>query len=503
MVLLLGNHSAGKSTFINTLMGESVQATGVAPTDDGFTLIKRGDVTTEEDGPTAVGTPSHGLQELSTFGNTFVNLLKMKVRKVDESSNCPKNLILVDSPGMIGSPGEGRDHTGSERGYDLLKVTRWFAERADCILIMFDPANPGTTGETLDVLTESLAGMHPLPAPLSFSRSTLPLSADLDHKFLIVMNKVDQFDNVADFARSYGALCWNLSKVVRRKDIPRIYTVFTEGPQDGHRVPRAIENGLPVEEFAKMRGEVVQEVLRAPGRQVDNLLTLLEQTSMKVFISAKVSETLRQRYASANFRALSALSLATSAGIAASVATQAVPVMALGSAASVALGVAGKVAVDKWLVWYQEQLIASIDSVILAEIPGADRQVCCDATLTPPPPPHPLSSRNFLPPSSLRCPPQDLLGKYASVRRSLTDHLSRSKLSSLPRVSKRSLAALENVCLVPQKKTKKRTCVFCVWSRKKIVPSSLLNSPFAQVMKGELPTLREKARGVRYSSSSA
>ena len=157
MVLLLGNHSAGKSTFVNTLLGEKVQTTGVAPTDDGFTLIKKGTTTLEEDGPTMVGTRSHGFQDLAKFGSTFVNLLRMKVRSLPADTLCPDNLIIVDSPGMIDSPG---GEAVSDRGYDLLQVTRWFAERADCILIMFDPANPGTTGETLDVLTESLAGME-------------------------------------------------------------------------------------------------------------------------------------------------------------------------------------------------------------------------------------------------------------------------------------------------------------------------------------------------------
>ena len=33
--------------------------------------------------------------------------------------------------------------------------------------------------------------------------------------------QVDQFTNVHDFARAYGSLCWNLSKVIPRKDLPR------------------------------------------------------------------------------------------------------------------------------------------------------------------------------------------------------------------------------------------------------------------------------------------
>ena len=47
------------------------------------------------------------------------------------------------------------------------------------------------------------------------------------HKTMIIMNKCDRFSSVFDFARAYGALCWNLSKVMPRKDIPPIYTMST------------------------------------------------------------------------------------------------------------------------------------------------------------------------------------------------------------------------------------------------------------------------------------
>ena len=49
-VLLLGNHSSGKSTFINHLAGADIQDTGVAPTDDSFTLLMYGDVAKTDDG---------------------------------------------------------------------------------------------------------------------------------------------------------------------------------------------------------------------------------------------------------------------------------------------------------------------------------------------------------------------------------------------------------------------------------------------------------------------
>lgn len=38
----MGNHSSGKSSFINYAMGRDVQTAGVAPTDDCFTVITPG-----------------------------------------------------------------------------------------------------------------------------------------------------------------------------------------------------------------------------------------------------------------------------------------------------------------------------------------------------------------------------------------------------------------------------------------------------------------------------
>ena len=108
--------------------------------------------------------------------------------------------MFVDSPGMIDSPDSplqqagGADIKATDRGYDFGRVVKWFAERADVILLFFDPDKPGTTGETLSILTKSLVGM--------------------DNKLHIVLNKVDQFDKIHDFARVYGSLCWNLSKVL-------------------------------------------------------------------------------------------------------------------------------------------------------------------------------------------------------------------------------------------------------------------------------------------------
>jgi hypothetical protein len=51
LVFLLGNHSSGKSTFVNYLHGRKIQTTGVAPTDDAFTIIAPGRKDSDQDGP--------------------------------------------------------------------------------------------------------------------------------------------------------------------------------------------------------------------------------------------------------------------------------------------------------------------------------------------------------------------------------------------------------------------------------------------------------------------
>ena len=149
-VLVIGNHSSGKSSFINHVLGREVQTAGVAPTDDGFTIIAPGSRDDEQNGPTLVSTLELGFEGLRMFGSTLISHVALKVRK---ELNL-KGVMMVDSPGMIDSPAS---YSLGEmtRGYDFEKVVRWFAERADVILLFFDPDKPGTTGETLECLTTS------------------------------------------------------------------------------------------------------------------------------------------------------------------------------------------------------------------------------------------------------------------------------------------------------------------------------------------------------------
>eukprot|EP00624_Nannochloropsis_granulata_P003750 evm.model.NODE_28910_length_23857_cov_28.065893.4 len=247
-----------------------------------------------------------GFAGLRHFGPDLIHHTQLKIR----SGLATPDLMLVDSPGMIDSPhaaanyqspsshvigggykgGVPRSPNHLDRGYDFGGVCRWYADRADVILLFFDPDKPGTTGETLSVLTQPLAGM--------------------DHKLYIVLNKADQFRRIQDFARAYGSLCWNLSKVIPRKDLPRIYTMclpaaFQRQQEHQHPLGRdtyggdkeASSLGLGLTDLEKSREEVVGEVLKAPKRRIDNVITRLADSVNLVQMHALVLEGLRSDYA--------------------------------------------------------------------------------------------------------------------------------------------------------------------------------------------------------------
>ncbi len=260
-VILLGNHSSGKSAFINMVLGEELQKTGVAPTDDGFTVIMHGEKDDALDGPATVSHPDLTYQHLERFGPSFVSRLKVKVRTCEAL----QTFTLIDSPGMIDAA-----RTSVDRGYDFVAAVRKFAETSDLILFFFDPDKPGTTGETMNVFTEALVGF--------------------EHKLVIIMNKSDKFHSLRDFARAYGALCWNLARVIPTKDIPHIFMTYIPGHQE--QSTAAVR--LPLEDFDQSREEVLAEMRRMPSRRADNLVTALLEHARRLDMHLQVGSRIRR-----------------------------------------------------------------------------------------------------------------------------------------------------------------------------------------------------------------
>ena len=263
--LFLGNHSSGKSSFINHLLGNPVQKTGLAPTDDGFTIITYGDKPDQLDGRTVASHPELAYHDLDRLGPGFISRLRLRA--------IPNSLLdeinLIDSPGMI----DAVDRS-NRREYDFDRSVRIFAEQADLILFFFDPDKPGTTAETISALTNTLSG--------------------LEHKLMIVLNKVDLFASMRDFARTYGTLCWNLSKAITTKDIPHIFTTYI--PELALASNSRADQGIPLSDFDEAREEIIGEIKRVPTRRADNIVSDLLQCARRLAVHARVCDQIALVY---------------------------------------------------------------------------------------------------------------------------------------------------------------------------------------------------------------
>lgn len=258
VVLLLGNYSSGKSTLINEFLGVKVQHSGQAPTDDCFTVITAmeddeeaaDEVEIEErDGKVLLYDPQYPFEILKKYGDRFASHFRLK--KVKGAAKL-KNLAIIDTPGMLDSV------TEKDRGYDYQEVIGDLAQLSDLVLVLFDPHKAGT-------VRESYASL----------RETLP-EKTFEDRLIFVLNRIDECGNLEDLLRVYGTLCWNLSQMTGRKDIPRILLTYAEEPSIG-RDSKPFLNYL-----GNQRNELQQAILNAPKHRLDHLASFVEHHSSRL-----------------------------------------------------------------------------------------------------------------------------------------------------------------------------------------------------------------------------
>lgn len=255
-VLVLGNYSSGKSTLINEFLGGAIQRTGQAPTDDSFTVITFDEtvpcdgpvrVTEERDGRFLLNDPEFPFEALKKHGQRFATHFRLK--KVN--SPFLKNLALIDTPGMLDSI------TERDRGYNYQDVIGDLAQMADLVLVMFDPHKAGTVRE----------------AHVSL-RDTLP-ARTFDDRVLYVLNRVDECTSLSDLLRVYGTLCWNLSQITGRKDIPMIHLTYSPHAANSSDEPGTCYSAY-LKELGNQREQLKKAIAEAPRHRLDNLATFIE-----------------------------------------------------------------------------------------------------------------------------------------------------------------------------------------------------------------------------------
>lgn len=272
LVLILGNYSSGKSTLINEFLGSDIQATGQAPTDDSFTIITYDEtipeeegirVTEERDGKVLLNDPEYPFEILKKHGQRFASHFRLK--KVN--SSFLKDVALIDTPGMLDSI------TERDRGYNYQEVIGDFAQLSDLILVLFDPHKAGTVREAHQSL-----------------RETLP-SRTFEDRVMFVLNRIDECTSLIDLIRVYGTLCWNLSQITGRKDIPMIHLTYSPHVLTGsHSKTNSADTGY-LHYLDNQREELKKAILNTPHRRLDHLATFVETHAERLahFLEALIS----------------------------------------------------------------------------------------------------------------------------------------------------------------------------------------------------------------------
>ena len=257
MVLLLGQYSVGKTSFINYLLGRGFPGQRIGPemTTDRFVAVMYGDAEKTTPGNALTSQPDTPYHTLKKFGTQFLNRL--------EAAALPapilKRVVLVDSPGVLA--GEKQ----RSRGYDFNAAIQWFVQHADRVLLLFDAYK-------LD--------------PSDEFKAVVQLLQPYMKKVHVVLNKADSIAP-QDLMRVYGALMWMLGGVVTSAEVPRVYIgSFWDAPWE--------YTGM-VDLMEAEEGDLIEDLATLPQNNVMNKINEIARRARLVQTHTYLLAHLRAR----------------------------------------------------------------------------------------------------------------------------------------------------------------------------------------------------------------
>ncbi|EXB63267.1 EH domain-containing protein 1 [Morus notabilis] len=258
MVMLLGQYSTGKTTFIKHLLRSRAHI-GPEPTTDRFVVVMSGPDERSIPGNTVAVQADMPFSGLTTFGTAFLSKF--------ECSQMPHPLLehitFVDTPGVLSG-----EKQRTQRAYDFTGVTSWFAAKCDLILLLFDP--------------------HKLDVSDEFKRVISSLRGH-DDKIRVVLNKADQIDT-QQLMRVYGALMWSLGKVINTPEVMRVYIgSFNDKP-----VNEAATGPIGKELFEKEQEDLLADLKDIPKKACDRRINEFVKRTRAAKIHAYIISHLKK-----------------------------------------------------------------------------------------------------------------------------------------------------------------------------------------------------------------
>ena len=263
LISILGTFSAGKSSFINSYLGQKLQNTGNQAVDDRFTVISYSsdEVSRTLPGIALDGDPRFPFYQISEQielvtegeGSKIDNYLQMKV----VPSEALRGKILIDSPGF----------DADEQRKSTLKLTDHIIDLSDLVLVFFDARHPepGAMQDTLEHLVKGAQRRND------------------SSKFLFILNQVDtsaKEDNLEAIVAS-----WHKALVQCGLSTGRFYVMFNtdiavpvedEGVWNRYLSKRNVDYA---EITQRMEAINVERVYRIIGN-LESLSNLVEQQAV-------------------------------------------------------------------------------------------------------------------------------------------------------------------------------------------------------------------------------
>jgi len=260
MVLLMGQYSVGKTTFIKYLLERDFPGSriGPEPTTDKFVAVMY-NANRERviPGNAAAVQRDKPFKALETFGMSFLNRFEVS----ETSAPLLEHITLIDSPGILSG-----EKQRIARGYDFAAVVSYWATRADRIILLFD-------AHKLDISDE-------------FKQAILALRGNFD-KIRCILNKADGI-NQQQLMRVYGALLWSLGKVVQTPEVMRVYiSSFWDKP---YRIKECEKL------FELEKQDLLNDLKSLPRSSAVRKVNEFVKRTRRAKVHALICETLRSKF---------------------------------------------------------------------------------------------------------------------------------------------------------------------------------------------------------------
>ncbi|KAF7661984.1 hypothetical protein LDENG_00248900 [Lucifuga dentata] len=259
IVVIMGNHSAGKSSFINWYVEEHIQKTGVAIETQGFTFITSGRKRESLTGNATLHLYPHFRPILE-----FKGVLDYLSAEISTSKQKKFSLVtFVDTPGLVDGD--------MIYPFDVNSAITWLGEQADLIFVFFDPMGQALCKRTLNIVEK--------------------LSEKCGDKLLFYLSKADEAGKETDRQRVMMQI---VQELCRRPGLNKcgfeMPTIYIPNPQKPSRCVNQIDRVCQTIE--KTINQAVQKTLDQLEKDCDlicsTISTRLEKDRADVIFNKSV-----------------------------------------------------------------------------------------------------------------------------------------------------------------------------------------------------------------------